>query len=197
MSETKIGEGPESQEDTKKIRLPRKELTTGLFVAVGLTAMILMFLTWALVGGMSAVKKDDLASVKTDVAALQKDKDVKGDVANLLLRAKLTEDHVIKLNKKVDDVATATRSLIGSANALKDEVAALGSDMATKADKTALSKLATKRRLSYVENKFEAYLLVESAKETIPLANSETKPPATDDGTITVIVRPVPVDDEQ
>lgn len=147
-----------------------------------LVALVALFRANSADNSVDGLKKDvaDIITLKANVATLQKD--------------------MSALDKKVDGVVTATESLIENANALTDKVAALNSDVATKADKSALSRLATKSRLKRVEETLEEYLLVEAAKETIPLANGENKSAvgeSEDDGTITVIVRPVPVDDEQ
>lgn len=163
---------------------------------IGLVCLMVLLLV-VLLERMNAMSSS-VAGLKKDVAdsitlKVKDDKIIKTDVAAL-------QKNLSALNKKVNDIMTVAESLIENVNALTDMVTALNNDMATKADKTALSRLATKSRLKRVEETLDVHLLVEAAKETIPLANDENKSAvgeSEDDGTITVIIRPVPVDDEE
>lgn len=189
---------PESDEITQVVRRPlsdRKPWTVRSIV-LGLMAMLVLALLVRMWHDLNSLEKS-VASVKTDVATIQTN-DATKDVDKL-------QKQMSVLEKKVNGVVTATDALIGNVNALTDKVVALTGDVATKADKTALDSKAerselsglatrTRRQLVRVEDKLDTYILVEAAKETIPLANGEPQP--TDNGTVTVIVRPIPVDDE-
>lgn len=184
---------PESDEITQVVKFSNRNYwIVGLFILTVLLFVALLIRVTSMSGGVDAMKKDltkDMALVKSDVAALKTDHTIiKADVTTL-------QTDVSTLDKKVRGVIMATDSLIENANALTDKVAALTDDVATKAEKTDLSRLATISRLKRVENKLDTYIAV--VEDLTPSVNPESQPTATtDDGTITVIVQPVPIEDD-
>ena len=119
--------------------------------------------------------------------------ELKADVAELKVKAG-------EADKRLSAIDANMTTMADVVNSLADKVMALGDKLATKADKSDLSRMATKNRLKRVEDKLDVYIAVLEEKEATPPAppaDETHQSAATDNGTITVIVHPIPVDDEQ
>ena len=164
----------------------RKRLwLTLMSVAVAVFSILLVFLTRG--GGKHGGNNVVNDTHDADVAEL------KADVAELKVKAG-------EADKRLSAIDANMTTMADVVNSLADKVMALGDKLATKADKSDLSRMATKNRLKRVEDKLDVYIAVLEEKEATPPAppaDETHQSAATDNGTITVIVHPIPVDDEQ
>ncbi|MEK7131836.1 MAG: hypothetical protein AAB797_03880 [Patescibacteria group bacterium] len=176
----------------------RNKWMIGLFCLTALLLVVLMIRQNAMNDGVDGLR-EDVASVRTDVAAMTHGVAV---VTNAVTTKNDDGDLVTALDVVRDIRSTMAKTDDLSGLAKKDDLSNLAKtdDLSGLAKKDDLATLATKKRLARVERKLDARIAAE-AKETTPAPTTTvaSKPvtAATDDGTITVIVHPIPVDEDE